>query len=55
MFVGKILPGRAKELYTSFNPIWTGLFANLKRLGGPFCPPPPPYLGYFRSDDDETW
>ena len=26
-----------------FNPIWTGLFANLKRLGGGhFAPPPPP-------------
>ena len=29
------------------NPTWTGLFANLKRLG-------PPKVGYFKSDDDET-
>ena len=28
----------------TFNPIWTGLFANLQRLGGAFCPPPPPPL-----------
>ena len=24
----------------AFNPIWTGLFANLKRLGGAKWPPP---------------
>ena len=24
-----------------FNPIWTGLFANLKRLRGAILPPPP--------------
>ena len=24
------------------NPIWTGLFSNLKRLWGHFAPPPPP-------------
>ena len=27
--------------YKNFNAIWTGLFANLKRLGGHFAPPPP--------------
>ena len=32
----------AEQSKTLFNPIWTGLFANLKRLGGPKCPPPPP-------------
>ena len=32
------------------NSIWTGLFANLKGLGGN-APP----LGYLTSDDDETW
>ena len=26
------------------NPIWTGLFANLKRLGGHFAPLPHPNL-----------
>ena len=28
-------------LYTFVNPIWTGLFANLKRLGGGAKLPPP--------------
>ena len=32
----------AKVLYDYANPIWTGFFANLKRLGVPFPPPPPP-------------
>ena len=39
-----------------FNPIWTGLFAHLKRLvggGGAFWPTS--LLGYFKSEDDETW
>ena len=30
-----------KVFESIFNPIWTGLFANLKRLGGAFAPPPP--------------
>ena len=30
-----------------FNPIWTGLFANLKRLGGG-------HFGYFKSENGET-
>ena len=28
----------------ALNPIWTGLFANLKRLGEGQLPPPPPNL-----------
>ena len=36
------------------NPIWTGLFANLKRRGrGAFGHPS--YIGYFKSDENETW
>ena len=32
---------RAKIIFHfNFNPIWAGLFANLKRLGGHFGPPP---------------
>ena len=27
---------------SQINPIWNGLFANLKRLGGGILPPPPP-------------
>ena len=34
------------------DPIWTGPFANLKRLGRGGWPPFLP--GYFKSDDDET-
>ena len=32
-----------------FNPIWTGLFANLKRLGGGGG-----HFGYFKSENGET-
>ena len=32
--------GNPPKLPDYINPIWTGLFANLKRLGGAFCPPP---------------
>ena len=35
------------------NPIWTGLFPNLKRLGGGQNGPLLTWL--FKSDDDETW
>ena len=35
------------------NAIWTGLFANLKRLGGGGGMPLLTWL--FKSDDDETW
>ena len=38
--------------HKTFNPIWTGLFANLKRLEGGMSPS---YPGYFNSDDNETW
>ena len=45
------------SFYFCFNPIWTALSENLKRLGRGISPPPPPpfLLGYFKSDDDEIW
>ena len=43
-------PAHRKPL---FNPMWSGLFANLKRLGGG-GEMAPSELGYFKSDDDET-
>ena len=32
----------------SLNPIWTGLFASLRRLGGKMPPPPPPLTWLFQ-------
>ena len=48
--------GFESTFWTNFGcrSIWSGLFANLKRLGGGGIMPPSE-LGYFKSYDNETW
>ena len=44
------------ENFYAFNPIWTGFFANLKRLGGGGGgQKASSKLSFFKSDDNETW